>query len=74
MVPSSNVVTLTVRVVLQADGGHKVLLSQRRVQRHDLVVEGHTALLTIAPLKLLLPVAVDKTKAPPEFCQAKNST
>jgi hypothetical protein len=24
------------------------LLSQRRVQRHDFVVEGHTALLTIA--------------------------
>jgi hypothetical protein len=26
------------------------LLSQRRIQRHDLVVEGHTALLTNAPL------------------------
>jgi len=38
---SGNVVTLAVRVVLQADGGQKVLLCQRRVQCHDFVVECH---------------------------------
>lgn len=41
MIPSGDVVTLAVRVVLQADGGREVLLSQRRVQRHDFVVECH---------------------------------
>lgn len=68
MIPSSDVVALAVRVVLQADGGREVLQSQRRVQRHDLVVEGHVALLTIEPLNLEVVVApvVLKVLVPPK--------
>ena len=47
MFPAFDVVALAVRVVLEGDGGQKVLLCQRRVQRHDLVVECHYAALTI---------------------------
>ena len=41
MVPSGNVVTLAIAVVLQADGGREVAVCKHRVQSFDFVVEGH---------------------------------
>ena len=62
MIPSSDVVTLAIAVVLQADGIHEVCVLQCWVQCFDFVVECHHAALTIDAENLDVAVELEKLK------------
>ena len=54
MVPSRDVVTATIRVVLQANGVHEVCVLQLRVECFDFFVECHHAAFTSEPDNVVL--------------------
>ena len=46
MFPLGDIIASTIRIVLQNDHSHKVLRRQRRIDRHDFIMQTHHVPLT----------------------------